>query len=282
MTRRRPTPDLPDAALPRRAPARRRTPKAAPADVATADTAPPKPPRQKRAKAPRAQAEPQAPLPLAFGSTPRIVVGIDPGATGAAVILRCGTSGPPALVAAVYWVERQRKGGTVYEPTWWPETNGWLGPDRTRYPTTLHKIGATLAETAKIGSDGPEGGDNLPIFGACERQYSGRFASAGLGVAWLAGLISGPLTDIVSKPIGRPAPSEWRATAAPHASQRRKRSVTGDVKPCPSALGAQLAGGWPLDLLARFGLPLGSSGADLPVDLGEALGVALWAAAKTA
>jgi hypothetical protein len=37
-----------------------------------------------------------------------------------------------------------------------------------------------------------------------------------------------------------------------------------------------------MDLLARFGLPLGSSGADLPVDLGEALGVALWQAARTA
>lgn len=274
MTRRRSTPDLPDAALPRRAPARRRAPKAAPADVAPADTAPPKPPRQKRARAPKAPAEAQAPLPLAFGSTPRIVVGIDPGATGAAVILRCGTSGPPALVAAVYWVERQRKSGTVYEPTCWPH-----GPT---YALSLHKLGAALAAGARDAADGPEGSDNLPIFGACERQYSGRFASAGLGVAWLAGLISGPLIDVVAKPIGRPAASEWRATAAPHASQRRKRSVTGDVKPCPSALGAQLAGGWPLGLLERFGLPIGSSGADLPVDLGEALGVALWAAAKTA
>ena len=269
MTRRRSTPDLPDAALPRRAPARRRAPQAAPADVAPADTAPPKPARQKRAKAPKVQAEPQAPLPLAFGSTPRIVVGIDPGATGAAVILRCGASGPPALVAAVFWTERQRKSGTVYEPTWWPAASAM--------PLSLHMIGDALAvEASKAASA------DLPIYGACERQYSGRFASAGLGVAWLAGLVSGPLTDIIAKPLGRPAASEWRATAAPHASQRRKRSITGDVKPCPSALGAQLAGGWPLDLLARFGLPLGSSGADLPVDLGEALGVALWAAAKTA
>ena len=274
MTRRRSTPDLPDAALPRRAPARRRAPKAAPADVAPADTAPPKPPRQKRAKAPKVQAEPQAPLPLAFGSTPRIIVGIDPGATGAAVILRCGASGPPALVAAVYWTERQRKAGTVYEPMWWPRQGFGAA--------TLHWIGRTIAAEADDAAGRDLEPVELPIFGACERQYSGRFAAAGLGVAWLAGLISGPLTDIVSKPIGRPAPSEWRATAAPHASQRRKRSITGDVKPCPSALGAQLAGGWPLDLLARFGLPIGSSGADLPVDLGEALGVALWAAAKTA
>jgi hypothetical protein len=37
-----------------------------------------------------------------------------------------------------------------------------------------------------------------------------------------------------------------------------------------------------MGLLERFGLPVGSSGADLPVDLGEALGVALWQAAKTA
>lgn len=272
MTRRRSPTDLPDAALPRRAPARRRAPKAAPADVALADTAPPKPDRQKRAKGPKAQAEPQAPLPLAFGATPRIVVGIDPGATGAAVILHCGASGPPTLVAAVYWQERARKGGTVYEPTWW-------GPAWTT-PVGLHMIGSAIAieATEAAGCTVPR----MPIFGACERQYSGKFASAGLGVAWLAGLISGPLIDVVTKPLGRPAASEWRATAAPHASQRRKRSVTGDVKPCPSALGAQLAGGWPLALLERFGLPLGSSGADLPVDLGEALGVALWAAAKTA
>lgn len=275
MTRRRPT-DLPDAALPRRAPARRRAPQAAPADVAPADTAPPKPARQKRAKAPKAAAEPQAPLPLAFGATPRIVVGIDPGATGAAVILRCGVSGPPALVAAVFWTERQRKGGTVYEPTAWPAD---FGP---RGPTTMHFMGVALSRAADEAAGRGWVPDELPIFGACERQYSGRFASAGLGVAWLAGLISGPLTDIIAKPLGRPAPSEWRATAAPHASQRRKRSITGDVKPCPSALGAQLAGGWPLDLLERFGLPIGSSGADLPVDLGEALGVALWVAAKTA
>ena len=273
MTRRRgPIPDLPDAALPRRAPARRRAPKAAPADVASPTADGPKPARQKRAKAPKAKAEPQAPLPLTFGSTPRIVVGIDPGATGAAVILRCGTSGPPSLVAAVFWQERQRKSGTVYEPTWWPSP--------MRAAVSLHAIGAALAHEAAeaAGVTLP----TMPIHAACERQYSGRFAAAGLGVAWLAGLISGPLIDVVSKPIGRPAASEWRATAAPHASQRRKRSVSGDVKPCPSALGAQLAGGWPLDLLARFGLPLGSSGADLPVDLGEALGVALWAAAQTA
>lgn len=274
MTRRRSNPDLSDAALPRRAPARRRAPKAPLADAAPADAAPPKPARQKRANAHRAKPEPQAPLPLSFGATPRIVVGIDPGATGAAVILRCGTSGPPLLVAAVYWQERARTSGTVYAPTCWPH-----GPT---YPLSLHKLGAALAAGARDAADGPEGGDNLPIYGACERQYSGRFASAGLGVAWLAGLVSGPLIDVVTKPIGRPAPSEWRATAALHASQRRKRSICGDVKPCPSALGAQLAGGWPLDLLNRFGLPIGSSGADLPVDLGEALGVALWVAAKTA
>jgi hypothetical protein len=274
VTRRRLPTDLPDAALPRRAPARRRAPQAAPADVAPADTAPPKPARQKRAKGPKAPAEPQAPLPLAFGATPRIVVGIDPGATGAAVILRCGTSGPPSLIAAVFWQERQRKSGTVYEPTWWPPQG--FGA------TTLHRIGRAIAAEADDAAGRDLEPVELPIFGACERQYSGRFASAGLGVAWLAGLISGPLIDVVAKPLGRPAASEWRATAAPHASQRRKRSVCGDVKPCPSALGAQLAGGWPLDLLARFGLPLGSSGADLPVDLGEALGVALWAAAKTA
>jgi hypothetical protein len=208
-------------------------------------------------------------LPLAFGSTPRIVVGIDPGATGAAVILRCGTSGPPVLVAAVTWAERQRKGGTVYVPTWWPMAS--------HEPRSLHSIGDALAVVACQMAD-----DTMPIHAAVERQYSGRFASAGLGVAWLAGLVSGPLIDVVSKPLGRPAPSEWRATAAPHASQRRKRSVHNDIKPCPAAMGAQLAGGWPLDLLARFGLPIGSSGADLPVDLGEALGVALWAAAKTA
>jgi hypothetical protein len=274
VTRRRSTTDLPDAALPRRAPARRRAPQAAPADVAPADTAPPKPPRQKRAKAPKAKPEPQAPLPLAFGATPRIVVGIDPGATGAAVVLRCGTSGPPTLVAAVYWQERARKGGTVYEPTWWPRQG--FGA------TTLHRIGRSIASEADDAAGRDLEPVELPIYGACERQYSGRFAAAGLGVAWLAGLISGPLIDVVTKPLGRPAPSEWRATAAPHASQRRKRSVHNDIKPCPAAMGAQLAGGWPLDLLSRFGLPLGSSGADLPVDLGEALGVALWAAAKTA
>jgi hypothetical protein len=274
VTRRRSTTDLPDAALPRRAPARRRAPQAAPADVAPADTAPPKPPRQKRAKAPKAKPELQAPLPLAFGATPRIVVGIDPGATGAAVVLRCGTSGPPTLVAAVYWQERARKGGTVYEPTWWPRQG--FGA------TTLHRIGRSIASEADDAAGRDLEPVELPIYGACERQYSGRFAAAGLGVAWLAGLISGPLTDVVTKPLGRPAPSEWRATAAPHASQRRKRSVHNDIKPCPAAMGAQLAGGWPLDLLSRFGLPLGSSGADLPVDLGEALGVALWAAAKTA
>ena len=274
MTRRRSTTDLPDAALPRRAPARRRAPKVAPADVALADTAPPKPPRQKRAKAPKAPAEPQALLPLAFGAAPRIIVGIDPGATGAAVVLRCGTSGPPTLVAAVYWQERARKGGTVYEPTWWPRQG--FGA------TTLHRIGRSIASEADDAAGRDLEPVELPIYGACERQYSGRFAAAGLGVAWLAGLISGPLIDVVSKPLGRPTASEWRATAAPHASQRRKRSVHNDIKPCPAAMGAQLAGGWPLNLLARFGLPLGSSGADLPVDLGEALGVALWAAAKTA
>lgn len=41
MTRRRPTPDLPDAALPRRAPARRRAPKADAPDPTPADDAPP-------------------------------------------------------------------------------------------------------------------------------------------------------------------------------------------------------------------------------------------------
>jgi hypothetical protein len=215
-------------------------------------------------------------LPLSFGSTPRIVVGIDPGATGAAVILHCGTSGPPLLIAAIYWQERKRTSGTVYEPTAWP------ADVRARTPASLYGLGVTLAAEALVAASDHWVEKALPIFGACERQYSGRFASAGLGVAWLAGLISGPLTDIIAKPLGRPAASEWRATAAPHASQRRKRSVTGDVKPCPSALGAQLAGGWPLGLLERFGLPIGSSGADLPVDLGEALGVALWAAAKTA
>jgi hypothetical protein len=246
----------------------------------TNPTTKPRAPRPKRT--PKAKPEPQAPLPLTFGSVPRIVIGIDPGATGAAVVLRCGTAGPPTLIAAVFWQERTRKSGTVYEPTWWPESSGWLGPDRTRAPASLHKIGGVIAATAHDASGGPEGCYDTPIFGACERQFSGRFASAGLGVSWLAGLVSGPITDIISAPLGRPAPSEWRAVAAPHPSQRRKRSVTGDVKPCPSALGAQLAGGWPMALLERFGLPPGSSGADLPVDLGEALGVALWAAAKTA
>jgi hypothetical protein len=208
---------------------------------------------------------------LSFGATPRIVIGIDPGATGAAVILRCGTSGPPALIAAVYWQERARRSGTVYAPTWWPSP--------MHATLSLHAIGDALAReaTEAAGAAPP----TMLIHAACERQFSGRFAAAGLGVAWLAGLISGPLIDVATH-FGRPAPSEWRAVAAPHPSQRRRRSVSGDVKPCPSALGAQLAGGWPLDLLARFGLALGSSGADLPVDLGEALGVALWAAAKTA
>lgn len=238
-------------------------------------TTAPKPPRPKRAAKPRAKPEPQAPLPLALGSTPRIVIGVDPGATGAAVILRCGTSGPPTLIAAVYWQERARKSGTVYEPTWWPRP--------ATAPIRLHSIGVTLAITAAGEADAPGiDAPALPIHAACERQFSGRFASAGLGVAWLAGLVSGPLTDVSAGPLGRPAPAEWRAVAAPHPSQRRKRSVAGDVKPCPSALGAQLAGGWPMGLLERFGLPLGSSGADLPVDLGEALGVALWMAAKTA
>ena len=278
MTRRRPSTDLPDAALPRRAPARRRAPKAAAAPGPDAPTDAPltgKPPRPKRAPKPRAKPEPQAPLPLAFGSAPRIVIGIDPGATGAAVILRCGTAGPPTLIAAVFWQERARRAGTVYEPTWWPRPAG--------APIRLHSIGVTLAILAASAADetGPDA-PALPIHAACERQFSGRFAAAGLGVAWLAGLVSGPLTDVISAPLGRPAPAEWRAVAAPHPSQRRKRSATGDVKPCPSALGAQLAGGWPMDLLARFGLPLGSSGADLPVDLGEALGVALWQAARTA
>jgi hypothetical protein len=278
MTRRcwHPT-DLPDAALPRRAPARRRAPKAAaPSPDAPADAAPTaKLTRPKRAPKPRAKPGPQALLPLTFGQTPRIVIGIDPGATGAAVILRCGTSGPPTLIAAVFWQERQRKAGTVYEPTWWPRPAG--------APIRLHSIGVTLAILAVSAADetGPDA-PALPIHAACERQFSGRFAAAGLGVAWLAGLVSGPITDVISAPLGRPAPAEWRAVAAPHPSQRRKRSAAGDVKPCPSALGAQLAGGWPMDLLARFGLPLGSSGADLPVDLGEALGVALWQAAKTA
>lgn len=276
MTRRRPTPDLPDAALPRRAPARRRAPKAdAPGPDAPADAAPTgKPPRPKRARQPRARPEPQALLPLTFGQTPRIVIGIDPGATGAAVILRCGTSGPPTLVAAVFWQERVRKAGTVYEPTWWPRQG--FGA------TTLHRIGRTIVAEADDAAGRDLEPVELPIFGACERQFSGRFAAAGLGVAWLAGLVSGPITDVISAPLGRPAPAEWRAVAAPHPSQRRKRSATGDVKPCPSALGAQLAGGWPMGLLERFGLPLGSSGADLPVDLGEALGVALWQAARTA
>lgn len=231
-------------------------------------------PRRKRAAKPRAksQPEPQAPLPLAFGQTPRIIIGIDPGATGAAVVLRCGTAGPPTLIAAVFWVERARKSGTVYEPTCWPLP--WTAP------VSLHTLGGAIAGEARAASECAP--STLPIYAACERQFSGRFASAGLGVAWLAGLVSGPITDVIAKPIGRPAPSEWRAVAAPHPSQRRKRSVTGDVKPCPSALGAQLAGGWPMALLERFGLPAGSSGADLPVDLGEALGVALWAAAKTA
>lgn len=235
-------------------------------------TTAPKPPRPKRAAKPRTRPEPQAPLPLALGSTPRIVIGVDPGATGAAVILRCGTPGPPTLIAAVYWQERTRKSGTVYEPTWW-------GPPWTA-PVGLHMIGSAIAieATEAAGLAMPR----MPIHAACERQFSGRFASAGLGVAWLAGLVSGPLTDVATGPLGRPAPAEWRAVAAPHPSQRRKRSVAGDVKPCPSALGAQLAGGWPMGLLERFGLPLGSSGADLPVDLGEALGVALWMAAKTA
>lgn len=231
-------------------------------------------PRPKRAAKPRARPEPQAPLPLALGSTPRIVIGVDPGATGAAVILRCGTSGPPTLIAAVYWQERQRRSGTVYEPTWWPRQG--FGA------TTLHRIGRAIAAEADTAAGRDLEPVELPIFGACERQFSGRFAAAGLGVAWLAGLVSGPITDVISAPLGRPAPAEWRAVAAPHPSQRRKRSATGDVKPCPSALGAQLAGGWPMGLLERFGLPLGSSGADLPVDLGEALGVALWQAARTA
>jgi hypothetical protein len=273
VTRRRGPIDLPDAALPRRAPARRRATKAAPAAEASPTPDAPRAPRQRRAKAPKAPPETQAPLPLAFGSTPRIVVGIDPGATGAAVILRCGTSGPPTLVAAVVWTERARRSGTVYAPTWWPSRGG--GP-----AISLHAIGDALAREATAAA-GAAAGAALPIHAACERQFSGRFAAAGLGVAWLAGLISGPLIDVAAH-FGRPAPSEWRAVAAPHPSQRRRRSVAGDIKPCPSAMGAQLAGGWPLDLLARFGLPLGSSGADLPVDLGEALGVALWAAAKTA
>jgi hypothetical protein len=275
VTRRRSAPDLPDAALPRRAPARRRAPKAAPADAGPTDAPTGKPPRPKRTPKARARPEPQAPLPLTFGQTPRIVIGIDPGATGAAVILRCGTAGPPTLIAAVFWQERQRKAGTVYEPTWWPRPAG--------APIRLHSIGVTLTILAVSAADetGPDA-PALPIFGACERQFSGRFAAAGLGVAWLAGLVSGPITDVISAPLGRPAPAEWRAVAAPHPSQRRKRSAAGDVKPCPSALGAQLAGGWPMGLLERFGLPLGSSGADLPVDLGEALGVALWQAARTA
>jgi hypothetical protein len=272
MTRRRATPDLPDAALPRRAPARRRTPKAAPADAAPTDAPTGKPPRPKRTPKARARPEPQAVLPLAFGSAPRIVIGIDPGATGAAVILRCGTAGPPTLVAAVFWQERVRKAGTVYAPTWWPLP--WTAP------VSLHTLGDAIAGEARTVSGCAL--STLPIHAACERQFSGRFAAAGLGVAWLAGLVSGPITDVISAPLGRPAPAEWRAVAAPHPSQRRKRSTTGDVKPCPSALGAQLAGGWPMGLLERFGLPLGSSGADLPVDLGEALGVALWQAARTA
>lgn len=273
MTRRRPT-DLPDAALPRRAPASRRTPKAAPADAAPTDAPTGKPTRPKRAPKPRAKPEPQAPLPLAFGSAPRIIIGIDPGATGAAVILRCGATGPPTLVAAVFWQERVRKAGTVYAPTWWPRQG--FGA------TTLHRIGRSIAAEADDAAGRDLEPVELPIFGACERQFSGRFAAAGLGVAWLAGLVSGPITDVISAPLGRPAPAEWRAVAAPHPSQRRKRSTAGDVKPCPSALGAQLAGGWPMGLLERFGLPVGSSGADLPVDLGEALGVALWQAARTA
>jgi hypothetical protein len=235
-------------------------------------TAPAKAPRPKRAPKPRKPApEPQAPLPLAFGATPRIVIGIDPGAVGAAVILRCGTSGPPALVAAVTWTERTRKAGTVYAPTWWPSP--------MRAALSLHAIGDALAReaTEAAGVALP----TMPIHAAVERQYAGRFAAAGLGVAWLAGLIAGPIIDVAAQ-VGRPAPAEWRAVAAPLASQRRRKATHGDAKPCPRAMGAQLAGGWPADLIAAHGLPADSDGADLPVDLGEALGIALWAAAKTA
>jgi hypothetical protein len=237
-------------------------------------TAPAKAPRPKRTPKPRKTTpEPQAPLPLAFGATPRIVIGIDPGAVGAAVILRCGTSGPPALVAAVTWAERQRKSGTVYAPTWWPPLGGGA--------TSMHRLGVRLAIVADEAAGRDWDLDELPIHAAVERQYSGRFAAAGLGVAWLAGLIAGPIIDVAAH-VGRPAPSEWRAVAAPLASQRRRKAVHGDVKPCPRAMGAQLAGGWPADLLAAHGLPADSDGSDLPVDLGEALGIALWAAAKTA
>lgn len=221
----------------------------------------------------------QRPLPLPKTPPPpapaRLIVGIDPATTdGAACLLSCPSSADlaagdrPALLHVWSWRASAAKGaadGLRLASAAILGDGESLTVKRAQgdgaHP--LHaQIGALIAETA----DDLRGGIDRAI--ACERPHvTPRTTSSASQIVWVSGRIVGPIeAQLPRTTLYRPTPQQWR----------RGLGLDPNEKPTADQIGALLRDGIPAGLASALH-GRGAEDAVLPVDVVEAIGIALWA-----
>ena len=126
-------------------------------------------------------------------------LGVDPGASGAAVLL--GPSGRGVVGWA--WVARTRSGRRAYEVA----VCQWGRDPRVELVASIHDVGELIARGARAVA-GPE----ARILLGCEDQHVARSARSAIILARSAGEVVGPLRRISDPEVAFIAPSEWRET----------------------------------------------------------------------
>lgn len=215
---------------------------------------------------------PQAPLPLP--TPPRLIIGVDPATTdGAACLLSCPSSTDlaagvqPALLHVWSWRASTAKGA---------ESGVRLASvavvgDGESLTLKRGRGDGTYPAHAGIGLrilhevDDCRGGAGLVV--ACERPHvTPRTTSSASQIVWVSGLIVGPvLAQLHLAQLHRPTPQQWR----------RGLGLDPHEKPTADQIGALLSDGIPAGLAAALH-GRGADDAVLPVDVVEAIGVALW------
>lgn len=221
----------------------------------------------------------QRPLPLPKAAPPpapaRLIIGIDPATTdGAACLLSCPSSADlaagsrPALLHVWSWRASTAKGAEngvrlasvaiVGEGESLAVKRG--GGDGS-YPAHA-QIGRRIMHEA----DDCRGGIDRVI--ACERPHvTPKTTSSAAQIVWVSGLIVGPvLAALPHAQLYRPTPQQWR----------RGLGLDPHEKPTADQIGAMLRDGIPAGLAAALH-GRGAEDAVLPVDVVEAIGIALWA-----
>lgn len=221
----------------------------------------------------------QRPLPLPKAAPPpappRLIIGIDPATTdGAACLLSCPSSADlaagarPALLHVWSWRASTAKGAAdgvrlasvaiVGEGESLAVKRG--GGDGT-YPAHA-QIGKRLALEADDCRDG------IDRVIACERPHvTPKTTSSASQIVWVSGLMVGPvLAGLPRAQIYRPTSRQWRCGLGLDPSE----------KPTADQIGAMLREGIPAGLASALH-GRGAEDAVLPVDVVEAIGIALWA-----